>query len=122
MWAVYERHLAYDDVILLHDGKFDQRVFVVFPQVRVDDKVYHREHQPRDRLFGEKAPVLTRRLVHHLGQPLLDLDQRDDLGLVEKVQRRVGDGLFLLGDADHRYPVSGLVRCRAAGTVPTYTQ
>jgi hypothetical protein len=120
--TVYEKYLAYDDVILLDDGKFDQRILVVLPQVRVDDEVCHRVHQPRDRLSGEKAPVLTRRLVHHLGQLFLDLDQRDDLGLVEKVRGRVCGGLFLLGDADRRYPVSVLVRCRAAGTAPTYIQ
>jgi hypothetical protein len=120
--TVYERFLAYDDVILLDDGKLDQRIFVVFPQVRVDDEVCHRVHQPRDRSSGEKAPALTRRLIHHAGQPLLDLDQRDDLGLVEKVRRRVCGGLFLLGDADRRYPVSVLVRCRVARTAPTYNQ
>lgn len=120
--TVYERYLAYDDVILLDDRKLDQRILVVFPQVRMNDEVCHRVHQLRDRLCGEKAQVLTRRLVHHLGQPLLDLDQRDDLGLVEKVRGRVCGGLFLLGDADRRYPVLVLVRCRAAGTAPTYIQ
>jgi hypothetical protein len=54
---VDERYLTYDDVILLDDGKLDQRIFVVFPQVRVDDEVCHRVHQPRNRSSGEKAPA-----------------------------------------------------------------
>ena len=103
---VDERYLTYDDVILLDDGKLDQRILVVFPQVRVDDEVCHRVHQPRNRSSGEKAPALTRRLVHHLGQPLLDLDQRDDLGRVEKVRGQVCGGLFLLGEAESPSPSS----------------